>query len=86
MNLQGNEAALDFHPSGGAINKSADSWIELDQSFKQYVAERGYDMHARLNFNGEQFMLDYISTGADKTPYQHYSKRVLDYLKANQFD
>ncbi len=31
-------------------------------------------------------MLDYIGNGADKTPYQHYSKKVLDYLKANQPD
>ncbi len=80
------EAALDFYPSGGAINKSADSWIQFDPSFKQYVAERGYDMHARLGFDGEQFMMDYLQNGADKTPYQHYSKKVLDYLKANQPD
>ncbi len=77
------EVALDFHPSGGAINKSADSWVQLDPSFKQYIAERGYDMHARLGFDGEQFMLDYLRTGADKTPYQHYSKKVLDHLQVN---
>jgi hypothetical protein len=80
------EAALDFYPSGGAINKSADAWVTLDPSFKQYVAEPAYDMHARLNFDGEQFMMDYIRNGADKTPYQHYSKKVLDHLKANMPD
>ncbi|OGI48202.1 MAG: hypothetical protein A2151_00550, partial [Candidatus Muproteobacteria bacterium RBG_16_65_34] len=80
------EAALDYYPSGGAINKSADSWVQLDPSFKQYGAEPAYDMHTRLGFNGEQFLMDYLLNGADKTPYQHYSKKVLDYLKANQPD
>src|SRR3990172_9358535 len=35
---------------------------------------------------GNQFMMGYLLNGADKTPYQHYSKKVLDYLKANQPD
>lgn len=30
------EAAIDFQPSRGAINKSADSWVSLDASYKQY--------------------------------------------------
>ena len=77
------EAAIDFYPSGGAINKSADTWVQLDPSFKQYVTEHGYDMYARLSFNGEQFLTDYIANGGDKTPYQYYSGKVLDYLKAN---
>ncbi len=38
------EAALDFYPSGGAINKSADSWIQLDPSFKQYEYLQGLDV------------------------------------------
>ncbi len=38
------EAALDFYPSGGAINKSADSWIQLDPSFKQYDYLQGLDV------------------------------------------
>ena len=30
------EAAIDYHPLRGAINRSADSWVALDPSYKQY--------------------------------------------------
>ncbi len=30
------EAAIDFHPSRGMVNKSADTWLAMDASFKQY--------------------------------------------------
>ena len=77
------EVALDFTPSRGAINKAADSWVQLDPSFKQYEAEPAYDMHALLNFDGDQHFQDYFNDPADLTPYQFYSKRVLDYLNTN---
>lgn len=80
------EAAIDFFPSRGAVNKAADSWVQLDPSFKQYETERGYDMYSRLNFDGEQFLMDYIQNGTDKTPYQYYSKEVLEYLDTNMPD
>jgi len=37
------EAAIDFQPSRGAINKSADSWVSLDASYKQYQNLPGID-------------------------------------------
>lgn len=40
------EAAIDFHPSRGAINKSADSWVQLDASYKQYQDLQGLDVVA----------------------------------------
>jgi hypothetical protein len=40
------EAAIDFHPSRGAVNKSADSWIQLDPSYKQYLDQQGLDVIA----------------------------------------
>lgn len=76
------EAALDFQPSRGAVNRSADSWVAIDPSFKQYVEERGYDLFSQLSFDGDQFMMDYIMNGGDKTPYQYYSKKVIDQLNA----
>ena len=30
------DAAIDFFPSRGAKNRSADSWVALDPSYKQY--------------------------------------------------
>ncbi len=42
------EAAIDFYPSRGAVNKSADSWVALDGSFKQYEDLQGLDVIADL--------------------------------------
>ena len=38
------EAAIDYAPSRGAINKAADSWIQLDASYKQYELLQGLDV------------------------------------------
>jgi len=38
------EAAIDFYPSRGAVNRSADAWIQLDPSFKQYEDLPGLDV------------------------------------------
>jgi len=37
------EAAIDYYPSRGARNIDADSWIQLDNSFKQYEYTEGVD-------------------------------------------
>lgn len=46
------EAWVDFVPSRGAINKTGDSWVALDPSFKTYVVERGIDVSALVPFDG----------------------------------
>ena len=38
------EAAIDYLPSRGAINKDADSWVQMDASYKQYVFQKGLDL------------------------------------------
>jgi Transglutaminase-like superfamily len=38
------EAAVDFVPSRGAVNKSADSWVALDPSLKQVQVLTGIDV------------------------------------------
>ena len=38
------EAAIDFLPSRGAVNKSADTWVSLDPSTKQYEFLQGLDV------------------------------------------
>jgi len=80
------EAALDFQPSRGVINRDADAWIQLDPSFKQYARERGYDMYKLMNINAEQYMMDYLSDPTDTTPYQFYGKKVLDFLNTSMPD
>jgi hypothetical protein len=37
------EAAIDFTPSRGAVNRSADRWVALDASYKQYEYLKGLD-------------------------------------------
>jgi len=43
-------------------------------------------MHALLNFEGEAHFMAYLTDPADITPYQYYSKQVLDYLNTNMPD
>jgi len=38
------EAAIDYVPSWGAVNKSADTWVPLDATFKQYQDLPGLDV------------------------------------------
>lgn len=80
------QAAIDFEPSRGAVNKAADSWVNLDPSFKQYDAEPAYDMHALLNFNGNAHFMAYLTDPENLTPYQFYSKKVMGYLNTNKSD
>lgn len=40
------EAAIDFNPSRGAVNRSADTWVELDPSFKLHEVLKGLDVVA----------------------------------------
>ncbi len=78
------EAAIDFAPSRGTINKAADSWIRLDPSFKQYETESGYDMYSLLNFNGDAHFMEYLTDPENLTPYQFYSKKVMGYLNTSK--
>ncbi len=38
------EAATDFEPSRGAVNKATDTWVQMDPSFKQYAFQTGLDI------------------------------------------
>jgi transglutaminase-like putative cysteine protease len=48
-------AFVDYVPSRGAIQKSGDSWIELDPSFKQHDLSRRPDMQEAFDFDLEDF-------------------------------
>jgi hypothetical protein len=57
------EAAIDFHPSRGAINKSADSWTQLDPSYKQYEDLQGLDVVAISGIDPEALAQSFASSG-----------------------
>ena len=40
------KAFVDYAPSGGAVNKRVNSWVEVDPSFKQYTFSPGLDLEA----------------------------------------
>lgn len=48
------EAAIDYMPSHGALNKSADTWVPMDASYKQYTFQQGLNLNqiSGVDFNG----------------------------------
>ncbi len=57
------EAAIDFHPSRGAVNKSADSWIQLDPSYKQYQDLQGLDVVSISGLDPNALAQSFASSG-----------------------
>jgi len=57
------EAAIDYYPSRGAKNIDADSWIQLDDSFKQYEYTEGVDTLAISGINIEELSQNFINSG-----------------------
>lgn len=61
------EAAIDFHPSRGAINKSADSWVSLDPSFKKYEFSQGIDIAQISGLNANGVAQTFMNSGTINT-------------------
>jgi len=57
------EVAIDFHPSRGAINKNADSWIALGPSFKQYEYFQGLDVLGIAGIDAEPLAQSFVDSG-----------------------
>lgn len=57
------EAAADFHPSRGAVNLDADSWVEMDASFKQYEHLEGLDVATIAGIDGQTLANDFLASG-----------------------
>jgi hypothetical protein len=57
------EAAIDFLPSRGARNRDADSWVEMDPSYKQYDFKKGLDAVAISGIDPEQLAQSFIASG-----------------------
>jgi hypothetical protein len=57
------EAAIDYQPSRGAKNKDADSWVQMDPSFKQYDFLDGLDPIAISGLNPQQVSQNIVDSG-----------------------
>jgi len=57
------EAAIDFIPSRGAKNKDADSWVEMDPSYKQYDYKKGLDAIAISGIDPQQLAQSFVASG-----------------------
>jgi len=73
------EAAIDFQPSRGAVNKSADSWIALDASFKQNDITLGFDVTTAVPFDANE----YLSQIRTESPVTFYQQQIQNYLDVN---
>jgi len=60
------QAAVDYYPSRAAKNFDADSWVDMDTSFKQYDYLTGMDLNAIAPFDAYAFAQSYqASTTTD---------------------
>jgi transglutaminase-like putative cysteine protease len=57
------EAAVDFIPSRGAVNKSADSWVALDPSFKQVRVLQGLNVAQISGVDSTQVLNTFLASG-----------------------
>ncbi|MCP4002517.1 MAG: hypothetical protein GY727_16575, partial [Gammaproteobacteria bacterium] len=58
------EAAIDYFPSKGAKNLDADSWLQMDPSFKQYEYLEGLDAVEISGIDPQQLAQAFINSGA----------------------
>jgi len=57
------EAAIDYYPSRGAKNIDADSWVQMDPSYKQYTFKEGVDVLSISGIDPEQLAQDLLASG-----------------------
>lgn len=76
------EAAIDYHPSRGTINKSADSWIALDPSLKKNIVVPGEDFTQLVAFDSST----YLSQLREENPIEWYMNTIQTYIGANSLD
>lgn len=48
------EAAIDYAPSRGAVNNDADSWVQMDPSFKQFEYKAAVNISSMSTLDGDQ--------------------------------
>ncbi len=61
------EAYVDYVPSRGAVNRSPDTWIPMDASYKQYTYTQGMDIKTAVPLDA-QALVTQAQTGATIDP------------------
>lgn len=56
------EAAIDFVPSRGVKNKSADTWVQMDGGFKQHELSDGIDEETIYNVDVDAIYENYLNS------------------------
>ncbi|WP_169923962.1 transglutaminase domain-containing protein [Sulfurifustis variabilis] len=57
------EAAMDFRPSRGAVNRSADTWVPLDPSYKATTLSDGLDVAAIAEIEPADMFESFLASG-----------------------
>ena len=57
------EAAIDYIPSRGAVNKSADNWVPMDASYKQFTFQQGLNPMVLAGLNSNTITQQYLASG-----------------------
>ena len=64
------EAAVDFVPSRGAVNRSADAWVAMDPSFKQIQTTSGLNLASIAGVDPVQVGNSFVASGTVDPAYQ----------------
>ena len=80
------EAALDYFPSRGAVMESADAWVPLDSSFKQYEFFDGIDVAEVTGIDPEQVAEQFLGSGTLKEEAGYIQGFDAGILQATQND
>ncbi|MDQ1830489.1 transglutaminase-like domain-containing protein [Massilia scottii] len=93
------QAYVDYIPSRGAVNKSPDTWVPVDASFKQYTFTKGMDIKANVPVNGEELSaqilqgatvdeaqgyVQNLNHGAAQAQYAAYQTRLKTYISSQK--
>ncbi|MFZ6640834.1 transglutaminase-like domain-containing protein [Undibacterium sp. TC4M20W] len=92
-------AFVDYTPSRGAVNKTPNTWVPMDASFKQYEFTAGMDIKNKVPVNGQDFLAQ-IQLGATvseagsyvqnlnqtnlQTQMNNYQSQVVNYIKSQK--
>lgn len=69
------EAFVDYGPGMGAINKSPNTWVPMDASFKQYQFAQGMDIKSNVPLDSQN-LLTQIQQGATVDTTQGYVQNL----------
>lgn len=76
------EAFVDFHPSRGAKNRVADSWVPIDASFKKNAYTQGMQLNSGVAYSAERLLSD-MRQNATLNPEQGWSSGLSHQFVAN---